>query len=199
MKEKMKGMTLLQKIDYLWTYYKIWLLVPIGIGVVIYIGCSAYRASRENELVSTIVVGSVARETNEIQEEIKEYMGKTGKNDIVRMHMNIPADQLAQTSQVALTTLIGAEAVDVIICPEEVYEHFSSQGGFEDMSKLFGETGQKEGLELTEKRDALKITDSKFLQEKLGTPYKEVYIGVFINAPHEKGADQFVQYVLEKL
>lgn len=199
MKEKMKGMTLLQKIDYLWTYYKIWLLIPIGIGVVIYIACSAYRASQENELVSTIVVGSVSQDTEEIEEEIKTYMGKTEKRDIVRMHMNIPADQLAQTSQVALTTLIGAESVDVIVCPQDVYEHFSSQDGFVDMNQVIGEAKEQEGIELTNKGDALKVTDSKFLQEKLGTPYKEVYIGVFINAPHEKGAAQFVQYVLEKL
>ena len=52
MKEKMRGMTLVQKIDYLWTYYKIWLLVPVVIGVVFYIISTTYRASQENELVS---------------------------------------------------------------------------------------------------------------------------------------------------
>ena len=199
MREKMRGMTLLQKIDYLWTYYKIWLLVPVGIGIVIYMGCSIYRTKTENILVNAIVVGSTLRSTEELSQDVKEYMGEDGRHDVVTVQTNIPDDNMGQTSIVALSTVVGAETVDVIACPEKVYEHFSSQGGFEDMSELFGETGQKEGLELTEKGDALKITDSKFLQEKLGTPYKEVYIGVFINAPHEKGADRFVQYVLEKL
>ena len=199
MREKMRGMTLLQKIDYLWTYYKIWLLVPVGIGIVIYMGCSIYRTKTENILVNAVVVGSTLRSTEELSRDVKGYMGEDGRHDVVTVQTNIPDDNMGQTSMVALSTVVGAETVDVIACPEKVYEHFSSQGGFEDMSKLFGETGQKEGLELTEKGDALKITGSKFLQEKLGTPYKEVYIGVFINAPHEKGADQFVQYVLEKL
>ena len=199
MREKMRGMTLLQKIDYLWTYYKIWLLVPVGIGIVIYMGCSIYRTKTEHILVNAVVVGSTLRSTEELSQDVKEYMGEDGRHDVVTLQTNIPDDNMGQTSMVALSTVVGAETVDVIACPGKVYEHFSSQGGFEDMSKLFGETGQKEGLELTEKRDALKITDSKFLQKKLGTPYKEVYIGVFINAPHEKGADQFVQYVLEKL
>ena len=199
MREKMRGMTLLQKIDYLWTYYKIWLLVPVGIGIVIYMGCSIYRTKTENILVNAIVVGSTLRSTEELSQDVKEYMGEDGRHDVVTLQTNIPDDNMGQTSIVALSTVVGAETVDVIACPEKVYEHFSSQGGFEDMSELFGETGQKEGLELTEKGDALKITDSKFLQKKLGTPYKEVYIGVFINAPHEKGADRFVQYVLEKL
>lgn len=199
MREKMRGMTLLQKIDYLWTYYKIWLLVPVGIGVVIYMGCSIYRTKTENILVNAVVVGSTLRSTEELSQDVKEYMGEDGRHDVVTVQTNIPDDNMGQASMVALSTVVGAETVDVIVCPEKVYEHFSGQDGFEDMSKLFGETGQKEGLELTEKGDALKITDSKFLQEKLGAPYKEVYIGVFINAPHEKGADQFVQYVLEKL
>lgn len=199
MKEKMKGMTLLQKIDYLWIYYKVWLLVPIGIGVVVYIASSAYRASQENELVSAIVVGSTATDTNEVEEAIKKYIGKTKKNDIVRMHMNIPADQLAKTSQIALTTLIGAEAVDVILCPAEVYEHFSLQEGFVNINSLIGEIDSNKKVEMTERGDAIKITDSKFLKEKLGTPYNEVYMGVFINAPHEEGAAKFVQYVLDNL
>lgn len=198
MKEKMEGMTFIQKVDYLWTYYKIWLLVPIGLGVLIYIACSAYRASQENELVSAIVVGSMAQDTEKIQEEIKEYIGKTGKNDVVRMHMNIPADQLSKTSQVALTTLIGAEAVDVLIGPRDVYEHFSGQGGFVPVEEFLGE-GQLQNAGTTEKGDALKISDSNFLREDLGTPYNEVYIGVFINAPHKEGAAQFVQYVLDNL
>ena len=199
MREKMRGMTFLQKIDYLWTYYKIWLLVPVGIGIVIYMGCSIYRTKTENILVNAVVVGSTLRSTEELSRDVKEYMGDAGKRDVVTVQTNIPDDDMGQASMVALSTVVGAETVDVIVCPEKVYEHFSSQDGFEDMSKLMEETVQKEGLELTKKGDALKIMDSKFLQEKLGTPYKEVYIGVLINAPHEKGADQFVQYVLQNL
>ena len=69
MKEKMRGMTLVQKIDYLWTYYKIWLLVPVVIGVVFYIISTTYRASQENELVSVIAVGSLVRDTSELEKK----------------------------------------------------------------------------------------------------------------------------------
>ena len=58
MREKMKGMSLRQKLDYLWTYYKIWLLVPIIAGVILNVVYSAYRASRENVLVSAVVIGA---------------------------------------------------------------------------------------------------------------------------------------------
>ena len=50
---------------------------------------------------------------------------------------------------------------------------------------------------LTEKGDAFKITDSEFLRDKLGVPYETAYVTILTNAPHEKGASQFVQYVLE--
>ncbi len=195
MKEKMRGMTLVQKIDYLWTYYKIWLLVPVVIGVVFYIISTTYRASQENELVSVIAVGSLVRDTSELENEIKEYIGK--KNDIVRFHMSIPADQLAKTSQITLTTLIGAKAVDVILCPEDVYRHFSDRDGFLSMESYESQIQEKNGAGLTEKKDAIKFIDSQFLKEKLGIPYDEVYMGIFINAPHEEGTKEFVQYVLK--
>lgn len=199
MREKMRGMTLVQKIDYLWTYYKIWLLVPIALGVVIYIGHSIYRAKTDNVLVHAVVVGSTIQDITELQEEVKDYMGKNGKHDTVTLQMNIPDDQMGQASTVALTTVIGAETVDVIVCPEIVYEHFSSQGGFVQMKERIGEPEEREGIVLTEKGDAFKITDSEFLRDKLGVPYETAYVTILTNAPHEKGASQFVQYVLEKL
>lgn len=79
MREKMKGMTLIQKIDYLWTYYKIWLLVPVVIGCVVYVGCSIYRAQNENVLVNTVIVGSTLQTTDKVEQEIKDYMKKDKK------------------------------------------------------------------------------------------------------------------------
>ena len=58
MREKMKNMSFKQKIDYLWTYYKIWLLVPLIVGVIINVAYSAYRAGQENILVSAVVIGA---------------------------------------------------------------------------------------------------------------------------------------------
>ena len=197
LKEQMKGLSLIQKIDHLWTYYKIWLLIPIGIGVVIYVAFSAYRVRQENVLAGVVVVGSGVYGTEELEADLKEYMNSTEKTDRVKLHMNIPADNMAQTSLVSLSTLVGAEVVDVIVCPKETYEHFGGQGGFEDMETVLGDDVEKYADMVN--GDAVIISDSKFLKEKFGIPYKEVYISVFVNAEHMEGAKAFVQYVLENI
>ena len=146
MREKMKGMTLIQKIDYLWTYYKIWLLVPVVIGCVVYVGCSIYRAQNENVLVNTVIVGSTLQTTDKVEQEIKDYMKKDKKNDVVTLQTNIPDDNMGQASTVALSTMVGAETVDVIICPKNVYDHFSGQqAGAIPMKEILGGNIEKYG------------------------------------------------------
>ena len=49
------------------------------------------------------------------------------------------------------------------------------------------------------REDAIVVNSSKFMKEKLGVPYDEVYMFVVANAPHEEGAAKFVQYVLDNL
>lgn len=198
MREKMKGMTLIQKIDYLWTYYKIWLLVPVGIGFVIYMGCSIYRAQTENVLVNAVVVGSTLQDTEELSQDVKKYIGKDGKNDVVTLQTNIPDDNLGQASTVALSTIVGANTVDVIVCPKNVYEHFSGQqAGAISMQEMLGDKFTQYGDIV--KEDAVVVSNSQFMKEKLGIPYEEVYMFVVANAPHREGAAQFVQYVLDNL
>ena len=46
--EKMRQMTLKEKIEYLWMYYKIIFLIPVIIGVVIYLGVTMYQGCQRS-------------------------------------------------------------------------------------------------------------------------------------------------------
>ena len=46
-KEKLKEMSGRQKLEYLWMYYKVWLLVPIGIALLVWVGVTMYRSKTE--------------------------------------------------------------------------------------------------------------------------------------------------------
>lgn len=198
MKERMQGMTMPQKIDYLWTYYKIWLLVPVFIGVILNLVCSAYRAGQENNLVSAVVIGGGNSDTREFESGLKKYMNQTGKNDTVTLQTNIVESELTPDTMSVLTTLIGAAAADVFVCPENVYDHFSERQAFVDMREVLGDSMAQYGdIKLSEKGDAVVVGASEFLQEQLGTLYEEVYIGVLATNKHGAGKAAFVQYVLE--
>ncbi|MEZ3485831.1 MAG: hypothetical protein K1W22_04340 [Lachnospiraceae bacterium] len=177
MRENMKGMSLKEKIDYLWTYYKIWLLVPVIAAVVLNVLYSAYRAGQENILVSAVVIGAGLDNTEEFETEFKKYMNKTGKNDKVVVQTNLVDGELTPDTTAVLTTLAGA--ADVFVCPYNVYEHFSRQHAFADIRDILGESMDQYGSPaLSENGDAVIIRDSRFIQESLGVFCQEVYVAV---------------------
>ena len=197
MREKMKGMSLKEKLDYLWTYYKIWLLVPGFAGVILHVAYSAYAASRENVLVNAVVVGAGQSDTASFEAALKKYMGKNGKYDKVVIQTNFSAEEQSADTMLALSTLIGAGAVDIFICPEKVYEHFSRQNAFGDMEKMMQDLGVTK-VRLSKKKDAVIVSDSVLLQKELGAVYEEAYISVMQHTKHEEGKKAFLQYILNK-
>ena len=198
MREKMKQMTLQEKLDYLWTYYKIWLFVPLFIGIILHIVYSAYCAGQENNLVSAVVIGAGTSDTEEFESGLKEFMNKTGKNDKVTLQTNIVEGELTPDTTAVLTTLIGAASADVFVCPENIYSQFSSQRAFTDMKEILGDSEEQErGVELSGKGDALIIRNSAFLEKNLGVFYEEVYVAVVDYPQNEEGKKAFVKYILE--
>ncbi len=198
MREKMKGMSLRQKLDYLWTYYKIWLLVPIIAGVILNVAYSAYRAGRENVLVSAVVIGAGESDTSELEEGLKKYMNQTGKNDKVTIQNNITSGELTPDTLTVLTTLIGAASVDVFVCPENVYEHFSEKKGFASIEEVLGDDmDQWKDVELAKNGDAVIVKNSQFLRERTGILYEDLYLAAVETNKHPEGKKAFVEYILE--
>lgn len=181
-REKLKKLSFAGKLEYIWMYYKGWLIVLAAAAALIYIGVSMYQGSRENVLVNIAIVGGDSQDKESIQaleKEVKGWLGSSGKYDKVRVQANIPEDGGSVTSQTALTTLIGANAVDILICPEEVYEEYAGQGGFQGGTQI--------------------LENNRTLKEKLGVTYDKIYISVMINAEHKENAEAVVdRFSVEK-
>lgn len=193
--KKIKALSTGEKIEYLWMYYKIWLFVALLAVGCICIGYQMYRGMHENIIVNVAIVGGGGLNTAEVEEGFKDYAGITKKNDVVRINANIPAESKSLSSRTALTTLIGANAVDVIICDEEVFQEYNAQGGFVSMSEIMADSGEPESVQ--EEENAVIIENSDFLKNVGGVPYQKAYVGILINAQHEQGARQFVEYLLK--
>lgn len=178
--EKLKSLNFTGKLEYIWMYYKVWFAAAAGIIVLLYLGVSMYQGSRENVLVNVVVVGGDAQDTEKIEkleQEIKGALGAEGKYDVVRVQANIPLDGGAQTSQTALTTLFGADAVDVLICPENIYQEYARQDGF---------------LE-----EPLVIENQGRITEVIQVPYTDIYAAVPVNAQHKEAAEKVMEYLSE--
>ncbi|MGE9963259.1 hypothetical protein ACQRAW_00130 [Fusicatenibacter saccharivorans] len=177
--EKLKSMNFMEKLDYIWTYYKLWFAGALAVVALIYLGFTMYQGMQKNEVVSVAILGANmdADQIETLRDDVKDWMGAEGKNDVVTINANLSADNEESNSKIALTTLIGAQSVDVLICTQEIYEDYAEQDGFISGSLIFANTG--------------------FIKEMFGLNYDEVYVAILVNAPHSDGAERFVEYLTE--
>lgn len=176
----------MDKIEYLWMYYKSWLAAAICVAVAVYLGVTMYRGMQENVVLNVAIVGGSSQETEQLQKEFEKYAGITAKHDTIKVQANIPADGGSVTSKTALTTLIGANAVDVMICPEDIYEEYTKQDGFEVLEKEPG---------ATVKGDGVVMENNDYLRDIAGVPYEKAYMGVLVNAQHKEMAYEFIKFL----
>ena len=71
-----------------------------------------------------------SQKAEELNKDFCKYAGIDEKDGIIRIQANIPEDGGSLSSKTALTTLVGADAVDVLICREDVYQEYKKTGWF---------------------------------------------------------------------
>jgi len=125
-------MPLGKKVEYLWMYYKIWLVILAVVIGVIYLGCTMYKGRHTTVLLNVAVTGGDSQKAEELNKDFCKYAGIDEKDGIIRIQANIPEDGGSLSSKTALTTLVGADAVDVLICREDVYQEYKKQDGFQE-------------------------------------------------------------------
>lgn len=194
-KETWASMTAGKKLEYLWMYYKGWLFGAICVVLAIFFGIMMYRGRHTTVFLNVVVVGGDNLKAEWLAESFSQYAGIDEKDGIVRVRTNIPDDGGGMTSTTALTTLIGAGAVDVLICPEKIYEEYGSQGGFQDMGQVLGE-------EVKDCREAVLdngvcLKDGNILEQEEMTSYDKIYAAIPVNCPNQETAVCFIEYLLQ--
>lgn len=193
--EKMQAMTLKEKIEYLWMYYKVYLLIPVVIVALIVVGMQMYHGMTEKVLLNLAILGGDNIDRSGLDKEITELLGTGDKKETVKINANLSGSSDDYNSNIALSTLVGAEAVDVIICPEEIYESYTKQSGFMNLEKILSEEaiagGKVQG-------DAVVLETSSYMTDEIGISYEPVYVCIMSNAQNEKQAVKFIEMLLEK-
>lgn len=194
--EKMRQMTLKEKIEYLWMYYKILFLIPVIIGVVIYLGVTMYQGITREVLLNLTILDGTGTELPGLEEDIKDLLGTGNSKETVEINSNLSGSTDDYNSNVALSTLIGAESVDVLICTEEVYEQYNDQNGFVNLEELLSEETLAGGKV---QEDAVILEKNDYMTEKMGVSYEPAYVCVMENAKHKENAVAFVEMLLENV
>ena len=171
------SMPLEKKVEYLWMYYKIWLVILAVIIGVIYLGCTMYKGRHTTVLLNVAVTGGDSQKAEELNKDFCKYAGIDEKDGIIRIQANIPEDGGSLSSKTALTTLVGADAVDVLICREDVYQEYKKQDGFQE---------------------TIDFPEDNMLKKKKIISYDDALAAIMVNAQNKKMAEKFISY-LEQL
>ena len=115
-------MTLGKKLEYLWMYYKGWLAGALCLVLVVSVGVTMYKGMHTTVLLNAVVIGGDDLKAEWLMESFAQYAEIGEKDGVVQIRTNIPDDGGGMMSTTALTTLMGADAIDVLVCPADVYE-----------------------------------------------------------------------------
>ena len=84
------------------------------------------------------------RGSEALKREFTAYSGLNGKNQEVELDSSYVinlngGDQMTAGSQAKLMAVISAEALDVTVMPENIYENYLNAGMYQDLAQALGE------------------------------------------------------------
>ena len=194
-RKKLKQMTAGQKLEYIWAYYKPHMAVALGIILlIVFIGQMIYRSQFDTVFYAAIINGT-AGDGEALAEDFKNYTGDTDKYHeyTIDNSMYLMKDQEDYQMVMKLSTIIGAQQVDVLIAPEYKFQEYVEQDGFYPMSELLTDEQQEAYKDdLTEY--GLHVGDSKVLQS-FGVD-EDSYMGVLVYSDHLDEAKSFITDIM---
>ena len=191
--EKIKGLGWKKRLPYLWTYYKIWLWVPVILIVVITSGIQMYHNSQEEQVLYVNVSGTVLESdegTQRLSADLLKLCGSGGKYETVPITTNMLSGD-DYTASLQMSIWLSSGDMDILICDEETFKRFQEQEIFMDPAELPGYDGS---LREHVKDGILYLEDENWTQYGLVT-YKPVCAGVLSTSKHLEAAEKALLYL----
>ncbi|MDE7038301.1 MAG: hypothetical protein K2O98_10210, partial [Lachnospiraceae bacterium] len=130
-----------------------------------------------------------------LEESFAQYADVEEEDGVLQMRTNIPDDGGGMTSTTALTTLMGAESVDVLICPKRVFEDYDSYDGFLNMRDVLGDKASGYGDSVLD--NGVRLKAGNILEKEAMTAYDEIYAAIPANCQNPKMAAKFIEFLLQ--
>ena len=197
--EKLRGMSLGEKAGYLWTYYKIWLLIPVILVIVIWQGSQIYQNAREVELLSIGIADTGLNTTTgqeALESDLLALLGTGEKYEVITLDTGISSgDDSAAVMKRA--TVIGARTMDLLICGEELYDEYESQEAFTDWQEILGNDYGRYEEYFSEGR--LDLSKSSRWDSYGLVSYEPVYAGALVSSDKTDALRLFAEYFLSDM
>lgn len=194
--EKLKTMNKSEKIEYIWTYYKLYFFAAVLVIIGLVIAFNSYQESKVKTQVSIAVIdakGDAVDARDELEKELHTYMCGDDKFKKISLDTAMSSAD-SYTFNIKLDTLLGTKSLDVIICDEKTYNDLKQKEVFSDWEEVLGESYAKYEPYIIDGN--LHIESSEKLKNSEVIPYTPVYLGVVRNSTKIEAAKKTVTYFL---
>ena len=193
-KEKIKGMSGTKKLGYLWTYYKVWLLVPVLVLVAIFTGVQIWQNAQEKPLlyvnISDVEVGS-DEGMDRLSENLRTLLGAENAHETVPVTNSVLSSSNYEAS-VMMSVWLSTGEMDIVLCDEETYKEYEAQGVFLSTEELFGDDLS---LVADHIQDGMLTLDASQISGYNIVNYTPVCAGVLTTTTHKEEAKDALLYL----
>lgn len=200
-RQKLKGMGVGKKLEYIWMYYKPAIFGFIGFIALIFLGMDLYQNAQKETVLAISVVNAGNVDSEAVAQDIKALLGTEDKNDVVEVAANLitngDGSGFDYYTQMAYVTQVQTQALDVLVMPESLYEGLAKDDAeiFADLKEVLGaQVYASFGENVDEKH--LTLEDSP-LKETFDVAYEPMCIAVLVNSKHMENASTWIASLAE--
>lgn len=191
--QKIKSLKGKKRVEYLWTYYRSFLLILLVFVFVICLIVPIIQNIQRNPVLTLALVdANLEADTESLEQKILNYLDTSGKHDEVV----IDTTATSSGNYVKLATLLLAESdTDAVICNSDTYEFCKQKDCFIDWQKLLGNDYSDYEMYMTD--GVIDLSKIPAWQEENYTLYEPVYLGVLQNSKHPETVLLFLEYLTQ--
>lgn len=210
-RKKLKDMSFRDKLWYIWEYYKLHMLVVLGVVLLISVVASSIYSSTFETVFYCAVINNPAGlddvSSAPLDEGFREYMGFGEKDRIYMENMYVSyggtASEYEYASMAKLSALIAARELDVIISDQEIFDRHSHMDGYVDLDTLVPEdlAGQLQDRYCMNTDSAgvshvyaIDISGTSFA-EAMGIGLEPAYLSVLSSSRHTDTCAALLRYI----
>ena len=213
LKSILKPMSWKDRLEYLWTYYKVVLVIAAVIGMILSLVVSAIQSKQIQTLYSGVLINLVVEQEkqDEIVNELTELLDGDGKKRIVKLTDinyipgNDPVDfEMNDAGATKLAILVTTGSLDYILTDDGVYAELIARDTYANLQNILTQEQQaqlKDSMIWREADEenpsypmALDISDTAFAKDV--APYNKVVYLIFVgNSGNGERNQAFLEYI----
>ncbi|MCU6761689.1 Uncharacterised protein [uncultured Roseburia sp.] len=199
-KEQLKSMKGKERLDYIWTYYKLemgMILFFVIIGVLVVNWLLGFRY---DQILYVGVVNSMQCDGEQMAADYKTFIGNDDKFDEVDVDTSMEIDPSGNTSdfygEFRFSVYNSAPVLDAVIVDQEVFEVYDDSGLFMNLEDFFTEDTE-EYQDLITNNTGLNLKGSKTLQSYGVDSTQPVYLMVSRQTENVEYVKDYIRFLLQ--